>query len=63
MLDPMGMHPLESFATVFFNIFGITQPSDSARARATWFLFAMLVLVALTVAGGGWLLYHLMHIA
>jgi hypothetical protein len=56
------MHPLETFATVFFNIFGITQPSEKARARATWFLCGMLGLVALTVATGGWALYRLMHI-
>jgi uncharacterized membrane protein len=56
------MHLLEALAMAFFNIFGITQPSDSARSRATWFLFAMLVLVAAAVATGGWLLYHLMHV-
>jgi len=58
----MSMHPLETLATAFFNIFGITQPSESSRSRATWFLFAMLGLVALAVASGGWLLYHLMHV-
>jgi uncharacterized membrane protein len=57
------MHLLETLASAFFNIFGITQPSDAARRRATWFLIAMLMLVALAVATGGWLLYHLMHIA
>jgi hypothetical protein len=56
------MHLLETLAMAFFNIFGITQPSESARARATWFLFAMLVLVACAVAAGGWLVYHLMHV-
>jgi uncharacterized membrane protein len=57
------MHLLETLATAFFNIFGITQPAESTRRRATWFLIAMLVLVAVAVATGGWLLYHLMHIA
>ena len=56
------MHLLESLASAFFNIFGITQPSDGARRRATWFLIGMLVLVALAVATGGWTLYHLMHV-
>ena len=56
------MHLLEALATAFFNIFGITQPSESARNRATWFLLSMLVLVALAVATGGWLVYHLMHV-
>jgi hypothetical protein len=56
------MHLLEAFASAFFNIFGITQPPESARARATWFLCGMLVLVALAVATGGWLVYHLMHV-
>jgi len=57
------MRLLETLASAFFNIFGITQPSDAARRRATWFLLAMLTLVAAAVTGGGWLLYHLMHIA
>ena len=56
------MHLLQSLAMAFFNIFGITQPSESTRARATWFLFGMLVLVALAVSLGGWLVYHLMHV-
>jgi hypothetical protein len=56
------MHWMDTLAAAFFNIFGITQPSDGARRRATWFLLGMLMLVALAVATGGWLLYHLMHI-
>jgi len=46
----------------FFNIFGITQPSESARRRATWFLFVMLMLVAVAVSAGGYLLYHLIQV-
>jgi hypothetical protein len=57
------MHLLETLAMAFFNIFGITQPTESARARATWFLFGMLLLVVLAVSFAGWLLYHLMHVA
>jgi len=56
------MHPLETFATAFFNIFGITQPTEKARARATWFLCGMLVLVAAAVATGGFLVYRVMHV-
>jgi uncharacterized membrane protein len=56
------MHPLEKLATVFFNIFGITQPSASALGRATWFLMAMLTLVAVAVVTGGWLVYRTMHV-
>ena len=46
----------------FFNIFGITQPTEKARARATWFLCGMLVLVAAAVATGGFLVYRVMHV-
>jgi len=46
----------------FFNIFGITQPTEKARARATWFLCGMLVLVAVAVATGGFMVYRLMHV-
>jgi uncharacterized membrane protein len=56
------MHLLETLASAFFNIFGITQPSERARSRATWFLFGMLLLVAVAVASGGYLLYHLIHV-
>jgi hypothetical protein len=56
------MHLLETLAMAFFNIFGITQPSENTRARATWFLFGMLFLVALAVSLGGWLLYRLIHV-
>jgi hypothetical protein len=59
---PQIMHLLESLAMAFFNIFGITQPSESARARATWFLFGMLLLVALVIALAGYVLYHLIHV-
>jgi len=57
------MQWLDAFATVFFNIFDITQPLEDARRRATLFLVAMLGLVATTIATSGWVLYHLMHIA
>jgi uncharacterized membrane protein len=56
------MHVLETLAMAFFNIFGITQPSESARRRATWFLFVMLMLVAVAVSAGGYLLYHLIQV-
>ena len=56
------MNLLDKLATIFFDIFGITHPTEKARRRATWFLVGMLVLVAIAVVSGGTLLYHLMHI-
>lgn len=56
------MNLFETLAMAFFNIFGITQPSDKARRRATWFLFGMLLLVVLVIALAGYALYHLIHV-
>ena len=54
----MGL--LERFATIFFDVFGITHPTEAVRRRATIFLCGMLVLVAIAIAAGAWALYHLM---
>lgn len=51
----MGL--LDSLAMAFINTFGITQPTEAARRRASWFILAMLVLTLLVVAVGGYVLY------
>jgi hypothetical protein len=56
------MQLLETLAVAFFNVFGITQPSDATRRRAAWFLFVMLLLVAAGLTAAGMTIYHLMHI-
>lgn len=56
------MYLLDKLATIFFDIFGITHPSEKARRRATWFLIGMLMLVAIAVVSGGTLLYHLIRV-
>jgi len=55
------MQLIESLASTFFRVFGITQPSEQMRRRAAWFLLGMLTLMAVAVSAGGVLLYHLMR--
>jgi len=55
------MQALDSMATTFFRVFGITQPTEKARRQASWFLLLVLVAVAVGLIGAGWLLYHLMR--
>ena len=54
------MRLFEALATAFFNTFGITQPSDKARRRASWFLFGMLALIILGIFGIADLLIHIL---
>jgi hypothetical protein len=55
----MGL--LDALASVFINTFGITQPSESMRRRAAWFIFGMLCLTVVIVVVGGTVLYHLLR--
>lgn len=53
---------LENLAAAFINTFGITQPSEAARRRASWIIFAMLVLTIVLVCAGACALYtHLRY--
>jgi hypothetical protein len=51
------MQLLDSLALAFINTFGITQPTEAARRRASWFIFAMLLLTLVAVSVGGFVLY------
>ncbi len=55
------MRFLEILATAFINTFGITQPSEAMRRRATWFIFLIVVITLAVVAGIGYALYAAMH--
>jgi hypothetical protein len=37
------MRFLDTLAAAFINTFGITQPTERARRRASWFIIGMLV--------------------
>ena len=52
-----GMGLLDTLAMAFINTFGITQPTDATRRRASWFILGMLILTLLVVAVGGYVLY------
>lgn len=52
------MKLLEGLATIFINTFGITQPTERQRRRASWFIFGLLVAAIVLVALIGILLSH-----
>jgi hypothetical protein len=54
------MRLLEIVADAFINTFGITQPTEKARRRASWFIAGMLALVVALVAVAGALLFHIL---
>ena len=56
------MRLLEALASLFIDTFGITQPTDQTRRRASWFIFALLVFALCVVAFVGTLVYRWMHI-
>lgn len=58
---PSSMRLLDTLASAFINTFGITQPSEAARRRASWFIAGMLLLVLLGVCTAGVLLYDIVR--
>ena len=55
------MRLLEAFATAFINTFGITQPSEAQRRKASWFIAVLMALTILIVAVIGYAFYRAMH--
>ena len=55
------MRLLDALASAFINTFGITQPSEQARRRASWFILGLLVFALVVVAGIAVVLYRTMH--
>jgi hypothetical protein len=54
------MRLLEALATIFINVFGITQPTDETRRRAAWFILVLLIVALLVVAAVGFVLYQVL---
>jgi len=50
------VNPFRAVVRLFVNVFGITQPSPEAEARAGWVIGAMLTGVLLLVGVMGWVL-------
>ena len=55
------MNLLDRLASIFINVFGITQPSEKTRRRASWFIAVMLVLALAVVVLLGVVFYQAMH--
>ena len=55
------MRLLDAFATAFINIFGITQPTEEQRRRASWFIAVLLALTVALVGVIGYAFHQAMH--
>jgi hypothetical protein len=55
------MRLLDALASAFIDTFGITQPSEQTRRRASWFILGLLVVAMAIVVAVGLVLYHFMH--
>jgi hypothetical protein len=52
---------IEAIASAFINTFGITQPTETTRRRAAWFIMFLLCVTLAVVAAGGVMLYRILH--
>lgn len=55
------MRILDAFANAFINTFGITQPTEALRRRASWFILIIMVLTLGIVFAVGYAFYATMH--
>jgi hypothetical protein len=55
------MRVLDMFANGFINFFGITQPSEETRRRASWFIVALLATCFVLVALVGGMFVHVLR--
>ncbi|HEY5328862.1 MAG TPA: hypothetical protein VIJ79_03175 [Acidobacteriaceae bacterium] len=56
-----AMRLLEALASIFINVFGITQPTPEMRRKAAWFILVLLMLTLLLVAAVGIVLYQVIR--
>ena len=59
-LSSAYMRLLEALASIFINVFGITQPTPQMRRKAAWFILGLLLFALCAVAAVGFVLYHLL---
>ena len=52
------MRLLEALASIFINVFGITQPTPEMRRKAAWFILGLLMIALLVVIAVGLVLYQ-----
>jgi len=52
------MRFLEALASIFINVFGITQPTPEMRRKAAWFILVLLTVALLVVIAVGLVLYQ-----
>lgn len=54
------MQFIEALATAFINTFGITQPTEQTRKRASWFILGMLTLIVVVLCIAVAVVFHMM---
>lgn len=54
------MRLLEALASIFINVFGITQPTPEMRRKAAWFILGLLLLALCAVAVVGLVLHQIL---
>jgi hypothetical protein len=54
------MRLLEALASIFINVFGITQPTEKKRRQVAWFILGMMVLVLAGLVLIATLLLHIL---
>jgi hypothetical protein len=54
------MRLLEALASIFINVFGITQPTDKKRRQVAWFLLIMLTLIVVGLIVVASILVHVL---
>ena len=55
------MRLLDTLAAAFINTFGITQPTEATRRRASWFIAGMLLVALVLVSVLGTAIYRAMR--
>jgi hypothetical protein len=54
------MRLLEALASIFINVFGITQPTPEMRRKAAWFILGLLLVALCVVVAVGLVLHQVM---
>lgn len=55
------MSLIDKLATIFFDLFGITRPTEDRRHLAAWFVFGLMLAMASLIVLGGVLLYRVLR--
>jgi hypothetical protein len=52
---------IDALASAFINTFGITQPTEETRRKASWFILGMMVLVLAVITAGAAVVFRVLR--